>query len=128
MAVLVTSIGEDTIGLRTQQITGQDRWNNDITGPVDQLVPRCLVTPTRATEDEAGRAARVAGAALLAPPLDQNGQPVPLTSDAVVLWPVTSSALVDGALKLEGTAWQVVGDVGDWGDCLEVQLTRSGGA
>jgi len=127
---MVMPLGEDTIGLRTQQPTGErDRWNGQITAPVDQLVRLCLVTPGRATEDESGRAARIAGAHLLAPPTDEHGQRLPLASDAQVLWPVTSSTRdADGHLHLDGTLWQVDGDVGDWGDCLEAQLTRSGGA
>jgi hypothetical protein len=122
-------MGEDTIGLRTLQPGGRDRWNNEVTDPVDQLVRLCLVTPTRSTEDESGRAARVAGASLLAPPTDEYGVRLPLASDSVVLWPVTSVTRDgDGVLHLDGALWQVDGDVGNWGDCLEAQLTRSGGA
>jgi len=123
-------LGEDTIGLRTQQPTGErDRWNGRVTVPADQLVRLCLVTPGRTGEDESGRAARIAGAHLLAPPTDENGVRLQLDSDAEVLWPVTSSTTdADGRLRLEGTVWEIDGDVGDWGDCLEVQLTRSGGA
>ena len=119
LAGLVTRLGEHVIGLRTRVDAGEkDRYGNTVYVDSDTEHDGCLVTPGRSSEDEANVAARVSGAQLLAPP------GTPLAAADAIIWPISSSALVNGRLELTGRLWEIGGDVGDWDECLEAKLTR----
>jgi hypothetical protein len=98
-------LGPHTIVLRKRQVTGQDRYGNDVPEDVDVAVDGCLVTPTRSSETDDRSAPRISGAQLLAPP----GTDVD-SADAII-WRERS--------------YEVDGETGIWDECVEAQLRRT---
>lgn len=124
-------LGDHTIGLRktTPRVDGsgnpvRDSYGYQLRDVVDRKVDWCLVTPNRAVtrdsdEPEDRAAPLTVGTTLYAPP--GTG----IAAADVVIWPVTGEATVGGLLQLSGPVWQVIGEVGIWGESEEARLRRS---
>lgn len=97
-------LGDDTIVLRKRQVTGRDRYGNDVTSDVDSEVRWCSVTPTTTTEADDRAVPRVTGLQLLAPPGTD------LESADAILW--------------RGRVYEIDGEAGDWDECVQAQLRR----
>lgn len=112
-------LGDDTV-LLLHVVEDFGNRDPDTGAPARSEVPTeidyCSITPARPSEDQSRTGPAISGSTLLAP--EGTGTQI-ATADAI-LYPFTK--LPDGTYT--GRRWEIVGEVGDWEDCVEVLLRR----
>lgn len=119
MAGGLMKLGDETV-LLLHQVEDQTNVNPNTGAAAVVEVPTeiefCAFTPARASEDQSRTGPAISGATLLAPP----GTGARIATADAILHPYTR--LPDGTYT--GKRWEIVGEVGDWDECVEVQLRR----
>lgn len=111
-------LGEDVVVLEsvTEDWGNRDDFGNPAKVATYTELRWCQLTPTRSSESDERTTPTISGATLLAPPMTG----IQITSADVILtdWTKTGETYT-------GRRWQVDGEIGEWPDCVEVQLRRA---
>lgn len=110
-------LGNDRIVIVTRTATGQvDERGNDVMVDSFTEVRWCSVTPGVAQESPDRAVPSISGLTVLAPPT------APLDIAAAVIYPATATG--DPDAPWSGPRYEVKGDPGDWGACVQAHLER----
>lgn len=112
-------LGDDTV-LLLHLVADSSTRNPDTGAPITTEVPTeieyCSITPAKPSEDQTRTGPAITGSTLYAP----AGTGTAIATADAILFPYTR--LPDGSYT--GRRWEIVGEVGDWEECVEVGLRR----
>jgi hypothetical protein len=93
-----------------------DDYGNPARGKVFRELRWCSLTPTRSSEDQSRTSPSISGATLYA--TKRSAHDVETSNVIISHWTKNE----DGTYT--GRRWEVIGEVGVWDACIEVQLRR----